>query len=727
MSQAGKPRSSHSSSYARLAALASLALLPRPALAAQQPDGVTITYCGRTSDESEAFTVSCGLGGSIISVDWARYGRPSTEGGSGPCEYSASDECDLDVSKHFAECAGQQHCKVETGNHFFGSDPCPNKGKWTAVKFTCTAPPPSPPPEPPEPPIPPSPPPSPEPPLPPIAPPAPPPAPPLPGNFRCALLPKGGHGEGDLVHLQSLHALAASAPGRPAGPDGDPFDCIPVYCSTSKTSRAECLKRAETQQRLWDGKATTGCGSDYKGWRLDWSDVVVGISVSQTLLDRFDDQVSVSRRSGGRDGADGLRISAEAETPARSAGALLAWGVGEGAAGAPLAPDGASPAPGGGFAGCPRVCSWGWTGTSGTRTAPAPPSTSPGCGGTTLPSERRARPARPRRLLSPHPPCARPAPAPRARAHTDAPARPRVRPRVRQANVLILDQCQRKQWLHGQEGRCAHTDIIEADIRLLSARGAGSVRYRFWNTTRSRYAQGGEGAAGLYGKPDEFDIGKIEADKTRLLLREMVKWKPGAHFYLKVRPRGRGRGEGSRRPRPPRVRGGRRGRRSGAEHPGPGATFPFPFPGHWPRAQVDTDVILYPGRLLRLLRTIEAAAGTEQGLYIGHALGGGAMGCREEVRARAQSELSCKVRSYWNGRRADTPSPGHTADTLRARRGQTPRALPHWEVCEFSLSGCCLSPRTSSAQVLPGRRVRIRRRLPPPHPQGGAAVDALPR
>lgn len=36
-------------------------------------------------------------------------------------------------------------------------------------------------------------------------------------------------------------------------------------------------------------------------------------------------------------------------------------------------------------------------------------------------------------------------------------------------------------------------------------------------------------------------------------------------------------------------------------------------------AQVDTDVILYPDRLLRFLRTLEAAVGTRQDVYFGHA------------------------------------------------------------------------------------------------------------
>lgn len=98
--------------------------------------------------------------------------------------------------------------------------------------------------------------------------------------------------------------------------------------------------------------------------------------------------------------------------------------------------------------------------------------------------------------------------------------------RTAQVNLLLLDQCQRKQWFHGMEGRCVHTDVIEEDIRTLAEHGVTSVRYRFWNYTKSRHA---------FPAPDDFDLGKIEADKTRLLLHEMIKWKPNAHFYIKAR------------------------------------------------------------------------------------------------------------------------------------------------------------------------------------------------
>lgn len=34
--------------------------------------------------------------------------------------------------------------------------------------------------------------------------------------------------------------------------------------------------------------------------------------------------------------------------------------------------------------------------------------------------------------------------------------------------------------------------------------------------------------------------------------------------------------------------------------------------------KIDTDVVLFPERLLRFLRTLEAAAGTKQGIQFGH-------------------------------------------------------------------------------------------------------------
>lgn len=76
--------------------------------------------------------------------------------------------------------------------------------------------------------------------------------------------------------------------------------------------------------------------------------------------------------------------------------------------------------------------------------------------------------------------------------------------------------------------------------------------------------------------------------------------------------------------------------------------------------QVDTDVLVYPERLLRLLRTIEAAVGTQQWVSLGHMiqciplLGGRDMSCVAgaaglQRNATPLQKLSCGVRAVWNG------------------------------------------------------------------------------
>lgn len=71
-------------------------------------------------------------------------------------------------------------------------------------------------------------------------------------------------------------------------------------------------------------------------------------------------------------------------------------------------------------------------------------------------------------------------------------------------------------------------------------------------------------------------------------------------------------------------------------------------------------MILYPERLLRLLRTIEAAIGTEQGASLGYLLEciplleGKGMQCAEGAaglapNATAVAAQSCRVRGAWNG------------------------------------------------------------------------------
>lgn len=102
----------------------------------------------------------------------------------------------------------------------------------------------------------------------------------------------------------------------------------------------------------------------------------------------------------------------------------------------------------------------------------------------------------------------------------------------RKASFVFLDQCFKAQWLHSgtsgsapnEPGRCAHTDIVSADIAQLRARGVTDIRYEFWNRTESRLAA----------DPEEFDFVKFEADKTRQLLLYMLRHKPDAHFYVKA-------------------------------------------------------------------------------------------------------------------------------------------------------------------------------------------------
>jgi hypothetical protein len=172
----------------------------------------------------------------------------------------------------------------------------------------------------------------------------------------------------------------------------------------------------------------------------------------------------------------------------------------------------------------------------------------------------------------------------------------------KRVNLLILDQCHRKNWVHGHPHHCAHTATIEKDIASLRQRGVGSIRYKFWNYTTSRFAND---------PPDDVDVGKMESDKTRLLLYQMLRWKPEAHFYLKARTH---------------IRLFRRA--VCVVCPALTKTLTNSVSADPSSPQVDTDVILYPSRFLSMLRTLEAAAGTQQGMYFGHLLGGGSpQGC----------------------------------------------------------------------------------------------------
>lgn len=240
--------------------------------------------CVRSVAEEGLFEIACDLG-VIESVDWAHYGRPTARVGT--CDYTPrhAEDCNdsTDVLSHFSrQCPGKSSCAVAVGNGAFGADPCHNKPKWTAVVYTCSAPPPTPLPPPRQPPVPP----------PPPEPPAPERAPPSPraGSFRCAAMPRAPDGNGRQILLASIHEHARSAPGRPPGPEGEPFDCLPTFCAPHMPREACLRASASDTEKRWGGAELTSCGTGYKGWRLDWSDVVIGVPVSETFLHRMDEQ-----------------------------------------------------------------------------------------------------------------------------------------------------------------------------------------------------------------------------------------------------------------------------------------------------------------------------------------------------------------------------------------------------------------------------------------------------
>lgn len=307
--------------------------------------------CVRSVVEDGIFEIVCD-NGTIVSVDWARYGRATALAGT--CEYSRNPQCDADVLKHFSHCPGSARCVVETGNTpFGGGDPCHNYPKWTAVVFSCSAPPPRPP-------IPPAQPPPPPPPEPPTAP----PFDDAPGGFRCALLPLAEDGTGHFIMLDSVRQHASLAPNRPQGPEGEPFDCIPSLCSDSFVAREACTRRSLDREVRWGGATFTECGEGYKGWRLDWSDVVIGIPVAQTFFGRLDEQ------------ARAREICACSERLARGGG--KDW---------QCVPRSLALRAQRGY-----VRRWAWIATRATLPARERPSTSPAYGGTTPLSGRRAAP-----------------------------------------------------------------------------------------------------------------------------------------------------------------------------------------------------------------------------------------------------------------------------------------------------------------------------------------------
>lgn len=119
-------------------------------------------------------------------------------------------------------------------------------------------------------------------------------------GFQCAQLPTLRPApKSNYISLGSLAEHAARAPGYdPAAGAGPPFDCGPLFCRSSAASRAQCnATAAQMGERSWDGASLTSCGADCKGWRLGWEDVVIGIPLTQELLDRLDHQVRSTHAS----------------------------------------------------------------------------------------------------------------------------------------------------------------------------------------------------------------------------------------------------------------------------------------------------------------------------------------------------------------------------------------------------------------------------------------------
>lgn len=213
-------------------------------------------------DDSSA-QLSCAPG-IIASVDWAHYGAPAGPGAGGVCNHTAVPTCDLDVSALVAApCVGRPSCPLPPTLIDVTQDVvCPGVAvKRTVVKYTCGA--------------------------------AAPPAPPV--GFQCAKLPSRPEPQPrpPYVSFASVSNFSRSAPfADPAAPETTPFDCAPPLCRSSAVSREECFRNAANfnVEADLDGAARTGCGADYRGWQLDYSDIVVGVSVHQSFLSRIDQQ-----------------------------------------------------------------------------------------------------------------------------------------------------------------------------------------------------------------------------------------------------------------------------------------------------------------------------------------------------------------------------------------------------------------------------------------------------
>lgn len=275
---------------------------PPPRLAARLLVAAVLFSCARRAVgvtnctsvyEWQAWSTDLSCGSAVISsIDFAHYGTPKGPDDGSACNHTAVAACDLDVSPFFAPCMWKHSCSIVSNGAMFHADPCPNVGKRTVVKYSCSFLPPA----------------NPTPPLPPPSPPASPPPPPEPpGSPTCARLPPldehslaadipGSKAKLTFVSLRSLAKLSAAAPfADPSDPATTPFDCVPPACRTSFMSPDECAHLADElrMEKAWDGVSLTSCGADHKGWRLDWGDIVIGISVQQSFLGRLDQQASV--------------------------------------------------------------------------------------------------------------------------------------------------------------------------------------------------------------------------------------------------------------------------------------------------------------------------------------------------------------------------------------------------------------------------------------------------
>lgn len=277
-----------------------------------------VLHCANSTVENGDFHLSCDNSTGVISdFVYADYGKPRP-GLDAPCTVERTSSCSFEVKTHFhTPCLTKTSCDLAVGNAAFEFDPCPEKSKWTAVGFYCiyTLPPPAPPLAPPSPVPPPAPPPLPRPPprpspppLGPDNPPAPLAPPPLPGGFQCAKVPT--RDEDHFLLMPSIEAHSLKAPNAPR--DVAPYSCVPTDCSlhfnTSRHRYVELRPEPHSCDAHWTGKNLTSCGAGYKGWDLDYSDIVLGVEVASLFLSRFELML------GKRTDASGRRLDAAFDT-----------------------------------------------------------------------------------------------------------------------------------------------------------------------------------------------------------------------------------------------------------------------------------------------------------------------------------------------------------------------------------------------------------------------------